>query len=713
MWGLRPAQNLRPNTGRGGGYPPAVEPAKTTALTVMEDVAPQEMYQEDGISYAFRTAGPYFEVYNGSEFERFYAVGVNIGSGKPNGFPGEMTITRADYLEWMEDIAEMNANSIRVYTVLSPDFYDALYIYNHSHEKKLYLFQGCWLDEAILAEHYDAYLTIDEVKRDLKDLVDIFHGKANIEPRTGHANGVYTRDISNYVAGWILGIEPDADLVTVTNENHPEITGYDGEYITCENVQPFEAFWCEIGDYALSYETRSYGTQRMVSFTNWPTADVISHPNDPMPDIEDAVSLNAEVIRGKENFRPGVFASYHIYSYYPNFLYEDLPYKEYVDENGNQNPYRAYLEDLRQYHEYPILVAEFGLPSSRGVTHVNPVTGFNQGGLTEREQGEKLVSMFRDIRDAGYAGALVFAWQDEWFKRTWNTMDYNEVERRPFWCDVQTCEQHFGLMEFVSVEHKPTPVVDGRNNEWTNEDLILDNGNGEKVYAKVDSTYLYIMVDSKGADYSAGGNLIYFDIAPEYGGETFKGSPLSREADYVLTINGKEKSRIMVHETSDVYHYLYGDIDPEVTEIFKESEDGFGPFYLMLDRRLYLPYTQTWVPVQRTETGLLRFGTTDREQENYDSLADFCYNNDVFEARIPFQLLGFRDPSRKVIQSNFMDTGELYGVPVDEIHIGLVTPEGDQGNAAFTWNNWEYAETEGRLRESYYIIQDYLAGETD
>lgn len=693
--------------------PSAVEPAKTTALTVMEDVAPQEMYQEDGISYAFRTAGRYFEIYNGSEFEQFYSVGVNIGSGKPNGFPGEMTITRADYLEWLEDIAEMNANSIRVYTVLSPDFYDAFYIYNHSHEKKLYLFQGCWLDEVILAEHYDAYMTIDEVKRDLKDLVDIFHGKASIEPRTGHASGVYTRDISNYVAGWILGIEPDADMVIATNENHPEKTGYDGEYITCENVQPFEAFWCEIGDYALSYEARSYGTQRMVSFTNWPTADIMNHPNEPMWEREDAVSLNAEVIRAKENYKPGVFASYHIYSYYPNFMFEELPYKNYVDENGNHNTYRAYLEDLRQYHEYPILVAEFGLPSSRGVTHVNPITGFNQGHLTEREQGEKLVSMFQDIKDAGYAGGLVFAWQDEWFKRTWNTMDYNEAERRPFWCDVQTCEQHFGLMEFVSVERELTPVIDGRKDEWTDEDLIFDNGTGAKVYAKVDSTYLYIMMDSKGADYNAGGNMLYFDIAPDYGGETYKGRSLGRGADYVLDINGKEESRIVVHEHSDIYHYLYRDYDPEVTEIFEESEDGFGPIYLMLDRELYLPYTDIWVPVQRTETGVLRFGTTDREQENFDSLADFCYNNDVFEVRIPWQLVGFRDPSRKVIQNNFLDTDILDGVPVDEIYIGLVTPEGDQGSVAFTWNNWEYAEAEGRLRESYYIIQDYLAGETN
>ena len=128
---------------------------------------------------------------------------------------------------------------------------------------------------------------------------------------------------------------------------------------------------------------------------------------------------------------------------------------------------------------------------------------------------------------------------------------------------------------------------------------------------------------------------------------------------------------------------------------------------------MYLPYSDKTIPVQRRETGLLRYGISDKESSSYDSLADFCYKGGVFEARIPWQLLGFRDPSRKEIQGDFAETGELGGVFIDEIAIGLVTPDGDQGSAAFTWNNWEYAETEERLRESYYIIRNYLAEETD
>ena len=58
-----------------------------------------------------------------------------------------------------------------------------------------------------------------------------------------------------------------------------------------------------------------------------------------------------------------------------------------------------------------------------------------------------IISMMEDIYDTGYAGGIVFTWQDEWFKRTWNTEGYTNSDRRAYWNDVMTCEQHFGLLD--------------------------------------------------------------------------------------------------------------------------------------------------------------------------------------------------------------------------------------------------------------------------
>ena len=79
----------------------------------------------DGVSYYFRTQGKYLGVYNGTDFEAIYIKGVNMGLGKPGYFPGEAAITKEEYARWFKQISEMNANSIRVYTVQPPAFYEA------------------------------------------------------------------------------------------------------------------------------------------------------------------------------------------------------------------------------------------------------------------------------------------------------------------------------------------------------------------------------------------------------------------------------------------------------------------------------------------------------------------------------------------------------------------------------------------------------------
>ena len=81
--------------------------------------------------------------------------GVNMGIAKPGYFPGESAITKEEYLRWFKLIAEMNANTIRVYTLHPPAFYEALAEYNKKHADKLYVFHGVWMNEDLLIASQD------------------------------------------------------------------------------------------------------------------------------------------------------------------------------------------------------------------------------------------------------------------------------------------------------------------------------------------------------------------------------------------------------------------------------------------------------------------------------------------------------------------------------------------------------------------------------
>lgn len=181
--------------------------------------------------------------------------------------------------------------------------------------------------------------------------------------------------MSPWLVGWIIGIEWDLNFVINTNNQHPDKKDYDGKYLYTQTASPFEAFLCRVGDALIKHEAETYKFQVPLAFSNWITTDPLTHPNEPHFD-EDKATVNTENVKSR-NFGPGMFASYHIYPYYPDSLNYQEDYLEYTDDSGKVNTYEAYLEDLKLAHTMPIIVAEFGIPTSRGMGHES-VMGYNQ-----------------------------------------------------------------------------------------------------------------------------------------------------------------------------------------------------------------------------------------------------------------------------------------------------------------------------------------------
>ena len=103
-----------------------------------------------------------------------------------------------------------------------------------------------------------------------------------------------------------MGIEWQADFVINTNEQHKDRTSYDGEYLYTKQASPFEIFLATGLDACISYETKQYKMQHPTAFANWVTTDPLDHPGEPSPEMEDAVSVDAEHIKAKPEFLAGI-----------------------------------------------------------------------------------------------------------------------------------------------------------------------------------------------------------------------------------------------------------------------------------------------------------------------------------------------------------------------------------------------------------------------
>lgn len=672
-----------------------------------------------GIQYVSKVEGKDFLVYQEGMWVKKFLKGVNLGAAKPGTFPGELAITKEEYLRWFSQIKDMNADVIRVYTTLKPAFYDALYEFNRKSESPLYLMQGVWVNEEDIASLNDAYAEDETIKKnfikDAKDLVDIIHGKANLPETPGFASGKYTKDVSPYVIGWILGIEWDPYFVQGTNENNGDRGSFEGNYLFTQGASPFEVFLSEVGDEVLTYEADTYKMYRALSYANWLTTDPIDHTNEPFL-TEDMSVVNVEHIKAKESFQSGIFASYHIYPYYPDFLSYQNSYVESPDEEGKINTYKAYLKDLMQQHTMPVLVAEVGIPASRGKAHESLYSGYNQGNHDEMEQGLILKDLLGDIRDEDYCGALVFTWQDEWFKRTWNTVDFDLPDSRPLWSNPQTNEQEFGLLAFDPGEKTSVVYVDGDIDEWQDINPTVEQGKAS-LFLNSDEKYLYLLVKTDAFDWDKDTLVIPIDTIGNQGNTMDTGSELSFEkpADFLIKIDGKNNSRILVDAYYDSFYLLYGEKlnmierHPEYT---LKDNGVFNPMMLCLSREIYLPEDQKTIPFNAYETGKLIPGDANPQHEAYNSLTDFAVNEGNVEIRIPWQLLNVMDPSTKSIMQDLYKNKSIEAETIDAMNFGVVELKNGEPFLEsikmnpYTWKKWTMPTYHERLKPSYYILQE-------
>lgn len=670
---------------------------------------------------------------SGKGYNEFEIKGVNLGSGEPGEWSTDFSIDKETYKRWFKYIKEMGANTIRVYTIQNDTFYNAFYEYNYQNPDPLYMIHGVWVNDYVQNSHRDAYDKdfYTTFSRDSITMIDVIHGKKKLSlgrvASAGH--GTYRKDVSEWVIGYILGVEWDDITVAYTDEtykNMTEYTSFKGEYLyTAENASVFETLLCKLGNHLIDYETKRYKTQKLIAFSNWPTTDPFEYPETVKNLYMKCAYVDVEHIKTTDKLLTGQFASYHVYPYYPDYLNwtDDWNFSGIIDKtqfyDGEElNTYRAYLSMLTSHHTIPVVISEFGVSTGRGMAHRDLNTNRNQGNMSEKDQGQALIRCYEDIMAAGCAGSCVFSWQDEWFKRTWNTMYAVNLTRNPYWSDYQTNEQYFGLLSFDPGKEKSVCYADGDISEWSGEKPVVQSGD-MSVSIRYDERFMYFLIYKKNLDFENDKIFIPIDTTPKSGSnycENF-GLKFDKAADFVLAINGKDNSRLMVQERYEVLRSTYSqNLKGFDTYLVDNVPDKNSSKFVNIDMILEI-FNVTQEQRHSNlfnfgepsfETGKLRYGNANPDSADFDSLADFAQSGDYIEVKLPWQLLNFSDPSKmEILDDYYAGNYGIKFININEMNIGIMTDSSNRCRlSSFELKGWGNKVTyHERLKGSYYILQ--------
>jgi hypothetical protein len=277
------------------------------------------------------------------------------------------------------------------------------------------------------------------------------------------------------------------------------------------------------------------------------------------------------------------------------------------------------------------------VPTGIGAAHRGPL-GRDQGDHSEQEAAAVDADLLAAIEREGYAGGVLFEWTDEWFKRTWNTLELEQEASRPLWRNVLTNEEQFGVVA-VEPGERPVVTVDGRDSEWQD---------GGRLRVKHDAAHLYLLL----RDRSAGQTMLGFDVRPG-GNRGLPGRPgVAPDADVAVTVGPGRSAQIWHATWTDPISFLYGAARGYVPVDRADLEPGSGAWVsprMILNRPYTVPGTSERRPTELLDVGRLRWGTADPAARGFDSRVTAAGDEAVTELRIPWALLTFSDPASHTV----------------------------------------------------------------
>ncbi len=653
---------------------------------ILADAAASPISTEE-TPFPFSVDDSNITLWNGNEYVPLFIKGINLGIAVPGTFPGELRASRVDYGRWLQQIRDAGFNTVRLYTLHYPWFYEVLDSFNLANpQSPLFLFQGVWLEEELPGFTGDLHQLTGSFIDEIETNVDCIHGNRVIPHRFGKAYGEYSIDVSRWVMGYIIGREVYAREVLLTDKTNAGISSYTGRYFSIRDTKPSEAWFVKKLDHLVSHEYDNYNTQRPVSISSWPTLDPLHHPTE-LDRHEDTTFIDLSYVDFSAA-PAGMFISYHAYPYYPDFVSRSPQFRDYYDAWGN-NSYLGYLTALKNhYRTMPLIIAEFGTSSSVGIAHFAS-NGIHHGGADQQKLAKDNLRMLDNIYRSGAGGGMQFSWMDEWFKWIWftATMDYMP-DRRILWHNLVSAEQNFGLVGFRS--------KDVSFRQW---ESFGDHGQVRSVEAYADYTFFNIRLNMNGFLGIMDTLWVAIDTYDAMLGESVvpTGHILENRAEFLLMITNHACKLFVTH-----------------------AYDQFGKWHRM---RMPGQYYRS-VPSDGDHWNIVRFKNNYFEQEiqyignlNFKRLDHPLSSNDLvildttkIDIRLPWNLIHFSDPSEMTVIHDYHDIPGYQDTLSDGIALSLIHGDDFYSTLSrFSWDHWQTAcGAEEYLKDSYFIMKENL-----
>src|SRR2546427_4576542 len=362
------------------------------------------------------------------------------------------------------------------------------------------------------------------------------------------------------------------------------------------------------------------------------------------------------------------------------------------------------------------------VPSSRGVSHLQ-TDGLGHGGHDERAMDEIDARLTREVRAAGAAGGVLFAWLDDWFKHTWVTIDLEvPAERSRLWHNMEDAEQHYGLMgEYAGASADATPQPGGDPAVWRALP-VLARGDSLVLRVGADPSYLYVALAGR-PSFDSARYVVGIDTYRRDRGQFrlpgVAGPTGAVGSEFAVVLNDTSDAQLMVAPWYNPFLGPQSGMGPtgldrfynEAVGVDKVRSDGAFDSLFVTTNRWRIARSGRTYPARGVNRGRLRHGRSSEATP-----ADWYVDRAAGLVGLPIAwgLLNVTDPSSRHVMVRYRRNGTFETAVTDGFRFDVAALDRSRGGVVarlgagqtYAWPTWEVPTWHERLKPAYEAMRD-------